>query len=152
MTELCGADYSKYTVLNKEYAGLSKRAVLNPNFKYRDASRCLECGGLCGMCVESCPNRCNEYLEVNGRKQVIHIDCICNECGNCAVFCPYEGKPFRDKITVFSDRASLDDSTNQGFANLGGGKYAIRWNDAVCECTLEEVPAELQEVIKAYEA
>ena len=104
------------------------------------------------MGVESCPNRCNEYLEVNGKKQVIHIDCICNECGNCAVFCPYEGKPFRDKITVFSDRASLDDSTNQGFANLGGGKYAIRWNDAVCECTLEEVPAELQEVIKAYEA
>ena len=152
VTELCGADYSKYTVLNKEYVGLSKRAVLNPNFKYRDASRCLECGGLCGMCVESCPNRCNEYLEVNGKKQVIHIDCICNECGNCAVFCPYEGKPFRDKITVFSDKASLDDSTNQGFANLGGGKYAIRWNDAVCECTLEEVPAELQEVIKAYEA
>ena len=150
--ELCGADYSKYTVLNKEYAGLSKRAVLNPDFKCGDPSRCLECGGLCGMCVESCPNRCNEYLEVNGKKQVIHIDCICNECGNCAVFCPYEGHPFRDKITVFSDRASLDDSTNQGFANLGGGRYAIRWNDAVCECALDEVPAELRDVIKAYEA
>ena len=104
------------------------------------------------MCVESCPNRCNEYLEVNGKKQVIHIDCICNECGNCAVFCPYEGHPFRDKITVFSDRASLDDSTNQGFANLGGGRYAIRWNDEVCECALDDVPTELREVIKAYEA
>ncbi len=150
--ELCRANFSKYSVLNKEYAGLSKRAVLNPDFKCGDPSRCLECGGLCGMCVECCPNRCNEYLEVNGKKQVIHIDCICNECGNCAVFCPYEGHPFRDKITVFSDRASLDDSTNQGFAALGDGKYAIRWNGAVCECALEEVPADLQEVIKAYEA
>ena len=152
VNELCGANYSKYTVLNSEYAGLSKRAVLNPDFNPCDPSRCLECGGLCGMCVESCPNRCNEYLEVNGKKQVIHIDCICNECGNCAVFCPYEGHPFRDKITVFSDKASLDDSTNQGFTNLGGGRYAIRWNDTVCECALDEIPAELQEVIKAYEA
>ena len=150
--ELCGADYSKYTVLNKEYAGLSKRAVLNPKFSYRDPSRCLECGGLCGMCVESCPNRCNEYLEVNGKKQVIHIDAICNECGNCAVFCPYEGHPFRDKITVFSDRAALDDSTNQGFAALGDGKYAIRWDDKVCECELADVPVDLKEVIEAYEA
>ena len=150
--DICGPDYWIFTASNFEYSGMSKRAVLNPNFSYRDPSRCLECGGLCGMCVESCPNRCNEYLEVNGKKQVIHIDCLCNECGNCAVFCPYDGKPFRDKITVFSDRASLDDSTNQGFANLGDGKYAIRWNDAVCECTLDEVPADLQEVIKAYEA
>ena len=152
VNELCGADYSKYAVLNKEYAGLSKRGVLNPKFSYRDASRCLECAGLCGMCVESCPNRCNEYLEVNGKKQVIHIDAICNECGNCAVFCPYEGHPFRDKVTVFEDKASLDDSTNQGFAALGDGRYAIRWNDAVSECALSEVPAELQEIIKAYEA
>lgn len=150
--DICGPDYWKYTPLNFEYAGLSKRAVLKPVFKKADPTRCLECGGLCGMCVESCPNRCNEYLEVNGKKQVIHIDCLCNECGNCAVFCPYDGHPFRDKITVFSDRASLDDSTNQGFANLGGGRYAIRWNDQVCECALEEIPADLQEVVKAYEA
>ena len=150
--DICGTDYWKYSPLNFEYSGLSKRGVLKPIFKDNDASRCLECSGLCGICVESCPNRCNEYLEVNGKKQVIHIDCLCNECGNCAVFCPYEGRPFRDKITVFSDRASLDDSTNQGFANLGGGKYAIRWNNEICECELEEVPEELKKVIKAYEA
>ena len=152
VTELCGAKYSKYQVLDKEYAGLSKRAALNPKYDLHDASRCLECGGMCGMCVESCPNRCNEYLEVNGKKQVIHIDSICNECGNCAVFCPYDGRPFRDKITVFTDRAALDDSTNAGFANLGGGMYAIRWDGAVCECALDEVPADLKEVITAYEA
>ena len=57
-----------------------------------------------------------------------------------------------DKITVFADRAGLDDSTNQGFANLGDGKYAIRWNNEVCECELDAVPAELREVILAYEA
>ncbi len=150
--EICGADYWKYTELNFEYTGLSKRAVLNPNYNPCDPSRCLECGGLCGMCVESCPNRCNEYLEVNGKKQVIHIDCLCNECGNCAVFCPYDGRPFRDKITVFSDIASLDDSTNQGFVNLGNGKYAIRWNGEICECKLDEMPAELRDVVIAYEA
>ncbi len=152
VNELCGADYSKFKVMNAEYDGLSKRAVLNPNFKGAESSRCLECGGLCGMCVESCPNRCNEYLEVNGKLQVIHIDSLCNECGNCAVFCPYEGKPFRDKVTVFTDRAALDDSTNAGFANIGSGKYAIRWDGKVCECGIDEIPAALKELIKAYEA
>lgn len=151
--ELCGADCSAFSALNSEYDGLSKRAVLDPAFSGNEATRCLECGGLCGMCVESCPNRCNEFLKVNGKLQVIHIDSICNECGNCAVFCPYEGKPFRDKVTVFTDRAALDDSTNAGFANLGGGRYAIRWGGAVCECTLDEIPdARLKDLIRAYEA
>jgi putative selenate reductase len=105
------------------------------------------------MCVESCPNRCNEYVVVNGKKQVIHIDAICNECGNCAVFCPYEGRPFRDKITVFTDRAALDDSENTGFANIGGGKYAIRWNGVVGEYAFADIPSkELADLIKAYEA
>lgn len=151
--DICKADYWKYTPLNFEYAGLSKRGVLHPDFKDRDASRCLECAGLCGMCVESCPNRCNEYVEVNGKKQVIHIDSLCNECGNCAVFCPYEGKPFRDKVTVFTDRAALDDSTNTGFANLGGGKYAVRWDGKVVECAFDDIPDQaLNDLIKAYEA
>ena len=151
--EVCGADYSKFQVLNKGYEKLSQRAVLNPNFHGVEASRCLECAGFCGMCVESCPNRCNEIVNVNGKLQVIHIDSICNECGNCAVFCPYEGRPFRDKITVFTDRAALDDSTNAGFANLGNGTYAIRWDGKVTECALDEIPSEdLRELIKAYEA
>ena len=151
--ELSGADYNKYRVLDFEYSGISKRGYLYPKFNGKESERCLECGGLCGMCVESCPNRCNEYIIVNGKKQVIHIDSICNECGNCAVFCPYEGRPFRDKITVFSDRAALDDSTNAGFANIGGGKYAIRWNGVVDEYSFADIPSkELADLIKAYEA
>ena len=151
--DLSGADYNKYRVLDFEYKGIAKRAYLNPKFNGKESERCLECGGLCGMCVESCPNRCNEYVVVNGKKQVIHIDAICNECGNCAVFCPYEGRPFRDKITVFTDRAALDDSENTGFANIGGGKYAIRWNGVVGEYAFADIPSkELADLIKAYEA
>lgn len=149
--ELTDTCYGKYKVLGAEYAGLSKRAILNPKYEGMEAARCLECSAFCGMCVESCPNRCNEVLEVNGKKQIIHIDALCNECGNCAVFCPYEGKPFRDKITVFADKAALLDSGNYGFASLGDGKFALRWDGEAEECALDEIKdANLRDLIKAY--
>ena len=34
--------------------------------------------------------------------QVVHIDAFCNECGNCATFCPWDGRPYKDKLTVFN--------------------------------------------------
>ena len=48
--------------------------------------------------------------------QIYHIDAFCNECGNCARFCPYtEGRPYKDKFTVFSFKEDFDNSTNPGF-------------------------------------
>ena len=44
---------------------------------------------------------------------------MCNECGNCATFCPYNGKPYKDKLTLFSTSGDFKDSTNCGFMVKG---------------------------------
>ena len=47
--------------------------------------------------------------------QIIHLDAYCNECGNCATFCPWNGKPYTDKVTVFSLQSDFENSANPGF-------------------------------------
>ena len=83
-----------------------------------EANRCLNCASVCENCVEVCPNRANIAINVPGmeKAQIIHVDYMCNECGNCKVFCPYSSAPYLDKFTLFTDEAALDDSKNQGFA------------------------------------
>jgi putative selenate reductase len=61
--------------------------------------------------------------------QIIHIDGMCNECGNCGTFCPHNGDPYRDKLTVFQNAEDFADSTNVGFLSLGGGKVRVRAED-----------------------
>ena len=84
-----------------------------------ESSRCLGCRALCMKCVEVCPNRANTIVKVAGgfrdEYQVVHIDAFCNECGNCATFCPWEGRPYKDKLTVFATEEDFTDSTNPGF-------------------------------------
>ena len=74
-------------------------------------------------------------------RQIVHVDVMCNECGNCAVFCPYsEGRPYRDKLTVFWTQADLDASTNDGFlatedgflVRLGGKSAVYDVDDDAC--------------------
>ncbi len=85
----------------------------------REYSRCLECNYVCNKCVEVCPNRANLAIRLDNGfanyNQIIHLDAFCNECGNCAGFCPWEGRPFTDKLTVFSCRGDFDHSQNSGF-------------------------------------
>ncbi len=86
----------------------------------KEASRCLQCDVVCNKCVDVCPNRANVVINT-GKKgfdqgtQIIHIDAYCNECGNCARFCPWDGRPYKDKLTVFSSREDFENSTNNGF-------------------------------------
>jgi hypothetical protein len=71
------------------------------------------------MCCSVCPNRANVAIEIPGmrnRTQIIHLDALCNECGNCEVFCPLQGKPHAGKLTLFEDEESFLDSKNPGFA------------------------------------
>jgi putative selenate reductase len=92
-----------------------------------ESERCLECNYICNICSEVCPNRANVMVKVeNGfvnRNQILHIDGICNECGNCAVFCPYgeEGTPYKKKITLFWNEEDFNDSENSGFLMLEDG-------------------------------
>ncbi|MCT4713340.1 putative selenate reductase subunit YgfK [Enterobacteriaceae bacterium H11S18] len=93
-------------------------AEAGDDFARQEAQRCLECNYVCAKCVDVCPNRANISLAVPGFKdrfQTLHLDAYCNECGNCAQFCPWQGKPYKDKLTVFSLEHDFFNSTNPGF-------------------------------------
>ena len=47
----------------------------------------------CGCCINVCPNRANISTIKNGQPRVVHLHYLCNDCGNCAVFCPYYDTP-----------------------------------------------------------
>ncbi|HWR41758.1 putative selenate reductase subunit YgfK [Sporomusa sp.] len=106
----------------------------------REYSRCLECNYVCNKCVEVCPNRANLAIYLDdgfaNHNQIIHLDAFCNECGNCAGFCPWEGRPFTDKITVFSRRDDFDHSQNNGFL-VEGDTVVVRINGEVTTHHLE---------------
>ncbi|ELT91630.1 hypothetical protein CAPTEDRAFT_217802, partial [Capitella teleta] len=87
-------------------------------FARQEGERCLECNHICNKCVDVCPNRANVAVEIPGFKekyQILHLDAYCNECGNCAQFCNWESKPYKEKFTVFSLMEDFENSTNSGF-------------------------------------
>ncbi len=94
-------------------------------FAAAQAERCLECDAACLRCVEVCPNRANTFVAVPAGSgfsqglQILHVDALCNECGNCGFFCPWQGEPYRGKPTVFASAATLAASRNAGFAFTG---------------------------------
>lgn len=85
-----------------------------------EAQRCLGCSSVCENCVDVCPNRANISVHVPGMDaaQIIHVDYMCNECGNCRSFCPYASAPYQDKFTLFASEADMADSKNEGFVVL----------------------------------
>ena len=93
-----------------------------------ESGRCLTCGKICENCVEVCPNRANISIRVPGmgKHQIIHVDYMCNECGNCRSFCPYDSAPYLDKFTLFADEKDMEDSKNQGFAVLDRERMKFR--------------------------
>ncbi|HGJ5856390.1 putative selenate reductase subunit YgfK [Arsenophonus nasoniae] len=99
-------------------------------FVEQEANRCLECNYICSKCVDVCPNRANVSIAIPGfqnRYQTLHLDAMCNECGNCAQFCPWQGKPYRDKVTIFSLEEDFINSTNPGFW-AEGDRISVRLN------------------------
>ncbi|MFT5880318.1 MAG: putative selenate reductase [Moritella sp.] len=87
-------------------------------FIEQEAKRCLECSYICSKCVDVCPNRANISLPIPGfhdQFQTLHIDAYCNECGNCAQFCPWDSKPYKDKFTIYNLNEDFENSTNAGF-------------------------------------
>lgn len=105
-----------------------------------EASRCLMCDLMCDVCVSVCPNLANQsyrienkqikfpivfvkgkeivsqtkFFEIKQDYQVLNVADWCNECGNCATFCPTSGKPYTDKPKVHISFESFDNSP-QGY-------------------------------------
>ena len=116
--EVLARDFDKLAEEEKIYA---KRGVLKEKQEEtKEAGRCLGCSTICENCVEVCPNRANLSIQVPGmeKHQIIHVDYLCNECGNCKSFCPYSSAPYLDKFTLFATEADMDNSKNQGFVVL----------------------------------
>lgn len=116
-------------------APLAKRGDVCTDCACCGDSRCLGCATVCETCAEVCPNRANAAIRVEGmrQRQIVHVDGMCNECGNCAVFCPYDSAPYKDKFTLFWSREDFDNSQNQGFLRLEGGKTLVRFAGEVKE-------------------
>jgi putative selenate reductase len=111
-----------------------------------EASRCLQCSTFCDKCVEVCPNRANypyqiqpvrwtlpllvsdngglavageEVFEVTQSRQILHVEDLCNECGNCATFCVHQGKPYADKPRLFLDEGDFLATDDNAFHAQG---------------------------------
>ncbi|MFP5221735.1 MAG: hypothetical protein ACLGSA_05545 [Acidobacteriota bacterium] len=117
---------------------LGPERVDTPVDASREASRCLRCDQVCSICVTVCPNRANIAVRrqdswplyypvqravrrgetvavetlgsvpVAQRVQVVNLADFCNECGNCAVFCPTSGAPYRHKPRLHLSRESFE--------------------------------------------
>jgi putative selenate reductase len=125
-------------------------------FVTQEGERCLQCNYVCAKCVDVCPNRANISIAVpgfNDRFQTLHVDAFCNECGNCASFCPWQGRPYKDKVTIFSLRQDFDGSTNAGFL-MEGSTVHVRHNGNVHVLSIDgagritDAPPELAELCR----
>ena len=106
--------------------------------------RCLHCNKVCETCNEVCPNRANVHIILkDGSHQVVHVDSMCNECGNCEVFCPYDSKPYKDKFTLFFDEKDMNDSTNDGFYYKDDKTAVVRIQNSKTEYKLGTADAKL---------
>jgi len=107
-----------------------------------EAERCLQCQLLCDKCVDVCPNRANigiritpferelplyefadghlqsvgaEIVCISQSRQIVHIDELCNECGNCATFCVHHGRPYREKPRLFLNREGFEAESENAY-------------------------------------
>jgi len=131
-----------------------------------EASRCLYCDELCNICVTVCPNRANfsyrseamslplffiepdvqtgkvvispnGMLVVNQETQVANICDFCNECGNCATFCPTAGRPYADKPRICLTRESFIRENHSFYFSTNKGERILLFREDANVCSLE---------------
>lgn len=129
-----------------------------------EGERCMQCSHLCDKCVEVCPNRANytyltsparfrlprlgcrdgelqvvgqEVVEIAQSRQILHVDDLCNECGNCTTFCVHQGRPFADKPRLFLNRCDfrLEDD-NAFYIEKAEDRWVIHRRDGGEESSL----------------
>ena len=66
-------------------------------------------------------------MEIAGSQQYLLLAELCNEFGNCMVFCPEEGDPAVVKPALFLDPARFAIGDRPGFLLAGaGGRVSVR--------------------------
>ena len=150
---IAAADTEKFVAsnVNPDYQKpLAKKGILCTDCSSCDDSRCLGCATVCETCTDVCPNRANVAVWVPGmrQRQIIHVDGMCNECGNCATFCPYDSRPYRDKFTLYWSVEDFENSENEGFVKLPDGKTRVRLGGAVKDYAVEDASCGLYEELR----
>ena len=147
-------ELDKYTDrnINPDYnKPLGKKGDLCADCDSRADTRCLGCPTVCEVCADVCPNRANVAVAVPGKRQrqIVHVDGMCNECGNCGTFCPYESRPYKDKFTLFWSKEDFENSENEGFLPLEGTKSLVRLDGQTAEYDTADAACGLPEDLRA---
>jgi putative selenate reductase len=91
----------------------------------------------CNFCVTVCPNDAFTSIRslegMDARQQYLVFSELCNECGNCMVFCPERGDPAEIKPRLYTDRALYESRAGQGFLVSEGRVIAARADDAAVD-------------------
>ncbi len=154
-------DFGKKVFSINEKKVYSKKGILKDhNCLENESERCLSCSNICELCVDVCPNRANVVINVDGEfdssHQIVHLDGMCNECGNCGIFCPYKGNPYKDKLTLFWTKEDFENSTNKGFLVIDKDKgiCKVRREDAeIIDYTIgkeNDASKEMDSMIKTF--
>lgn len=131
-----------------------------------EAARCLRCDLLCSVCASVCPNRAfttyratplraelplvragadglervgEQLFEVAQSFQVAVLTDLCNECGNCATFCPTAGRPYQDKPRLYVDLDEFSKAQDNAYrlvATDSGTVISARIDGELHELTL----------------
>lgn len=130
-----------------------KRGILTETMDEKEEStRCLGCSNICENCAEVCPNRANLTITVPGmeKHQIVHVDYMCNECGNCRSFCPYDSAPYLDKFTLFANEADFENSKNEGFLVLDRSDVTckVRFLGDVITCKVADPDSKVPEALR----
>ena len=153
--QMCGVDFSKYAAQNvragHEADCYGRKGDLRLGCAgCQKSSGCLGCATVCEACCDVCPNRANVSVTVPGlaQHQVVHVDGMCNECGNCAVFCPWSGRPYKDKLTLFWSAEDMGNSQNQGFLAQADGTFLVRLASGTAAYDVDDASCGLPEEVR----
>lgn len=113
-----------------------------------EASRCLACDTFCSVCTSVCPNHAfltyvckpfeadlaswtvengkavseaTEPFAVRQATQTAVLTDFCNECANCATFCPTAGRPYQDKPRLYASLAEFMVQPSNAYRFIGDG-------------------------------
>jgi len=68
-------------------------------------------------------------FEITQNRQTYNIADWCNECGNCATFCPTSGNPYLDKPKVHLNQKSFDESPWGYIFENNGNEKIIKYKN-----------------------
>ena len=108
----------------------------------------------CNFCITVCPNDAFFSIKslegMSDRQQYLLLAELCNECGNCMVFCPEDGDPALIKPRLYTDSSVYAAREGQGFLLTDGRVVGARADDATASLVQRLLESEqglpLQEV------